>query len=470
MKQYQSFIFGAYDFDESTGRIRLTYSLDSEIHFTETLVLPGEFPIKILDREALNRALFMLHLIGGMSYYKTCLPKTIEVRSGQLSTEQAEFWNTVYTQGLGEFFYKNDIDFRGLINFPAEPGNSETRKLATDNRSPHALVPIGGGKDSVVTIELLKKGNFKQTLLRIGRHPFIDTMVMTAGLPGLMVERKLPDALFELNAQGALNGHVPITAYMSILSVVLAEIYGYSHVVFSNERSANEGNIEMHGMQINHQWSKSLEFETMLREYLQTYVTKNVEYVNLLRPLSELHIVQLFTQYPKYFEHFTSCNKNWKILKENRWPASRSAAPEKDASAHLRQGYGGQPPLRGGWCGKCPKCAFAFALFASFLDKATMLKIFGKNLFEDETLLPLYRELLGLEGIKPFECVGTPEETYAALMLADEKEEWAGTPVMKMLEEEANEKFKNADIVVENCLKPSSEHHLSDQFKQLLPQ
>lgn len=442
MKQYQTFIFGTYDFDESTGRIQLTYSLDSEIHFTETLILPSEFPIKILDREALNRALFMLHLIGGMSYYKTCLPKTIEVRSGQLTKEQAEFWNTVYTQGLGEFFYKNNIDFRNLINFPSHQSTSPLVNN-TDDRPPHALVPIGGGKDSVVTIELLKKSGLKQTLLRIGRHPFIDTMVMTAGLPGLMVERKLPDALFELNAQGALNGHVPITAYISVLSVVLAEIYGYSHVVFSNERSANEGNVEMHGMQINHQWSKSLEFEKMLREYLQNYVTKNVEYVNLLRPLSELHIVQLFTQYPKYFEHFTSCNKNWKIVKEK--------SKER-------------------WCGKCPKCAFAFALFAAFLDKNAVLKIFGKNLLEDETLLPLYRELLGLEGIKPFECVGTPEETYAALMLADEKDEWAETPVMKMFETEAIEKFKKADTVVEECLTPSTEHHLSEQFLKLLPQ
>lgn len=440
MQQYQTFIFESYVFDESARQIELRYSLDGDPAFIETLTLPEDIPLSVRDRDALDRALFTLHLIGGMSYYKTCLPKKMEIRSGALTTDQAAFWNTVYTQGLGEFFYKNQIDFRGLIRFPADT-EDEPDVSPPDGRRMHALTPVGGGKDSAVTIELLKKGCVSQTLLRVGGHPLIDATAKIAGVPLLTVKRALSPVLFELNEQGALNGHVPITAYLSALSVVLGELYGYSHVVFSNERSADDGNVEMHGMVINHQWSKSLEFERAFREYLARFVTRNVEYVSLLRPLSELHIMQIFSQYPQYFGHVTSCNANWRILKEK---------PEER------------------WCGTCPKCAFSFALMAALLPKENVMLIFGKNLFADASLLPLYRELLGIEGIKPFECVGTPEETYAALLLASDRGTWEG-PVLEMFEREAADLFSKADTLVENLLKPSGEHCLPDNLFALLP-
>lgn len=442
MKQYQTFICQSVGFDEQARTIELRYSLDDELSFVETLTLPDDISFAIQDRPALERALFALHLIGGMSYYKTCLPPQIDVRSGSLTADQAAFWDTVYTQGLGEFFYQNNIDFRGLINFPAAT-KEEPDVQPADGRRMHALTPVGGGKDSIVSIELIKQACIPQTLLRVGGHPLIDAVAKTADVPALTIKRALSPALFELNEQGALNGHVPITAYLSVLSVVLAELYGYSHVIFSNERSASEGNITMHGMEINHQWSKSLEFETAFRSYLTRFVTNNVEYISLLRPLSELHILQLFTRYPQYFPLFTSCNANWRIVKER--PTER-------------------------WCGHCPKCAFSFALLAAFLPAERVLEIFsGKNLFNDEALLPLYRELLGIEGIKPFECVGTPEETWAALMLASDREGWESTPVMEMFAREGTGLFPHADTIVESLLKPSEDHHLSEPFSSLLP-
>jgi len=458
MNTYQSFIFDSYEFDESAGRIELRYALDSDVSFIETIELPLNKEMQIKDPAALERALFMLHLIGGMSYYKTCLPKTIEVNSGKLTAEQAAFWNDVYENGLGEFFYKNKIDFRGLINFPCHA--EDARSIDTKSEAPlerlldtarsdiprgdtHMLVPIGGGKDSLVTIELLKKAGVAQTLLRVGSHPFIDDMAALTGQPLLTIGRNLAPELFDLNAAGALNGHVPITAYLSILSIVLAEIYGYSHVAFSNERSANEGNTEMFGKEINHQWSKGFAFESALQNYLTQYVSKNVTYFSMLRPLSELQIVQMFSEYPQYHGVFTSCNTNWRILKER--PKDR-------------------------WCGACPKCAFAFAMLSAFLPKDAVLTIFeGKNLFEEESLVPLFRELLGLTDVKPFECVGTPQETYAALCLADELGSWEGTPVMTMFQkEELNMPFE-PQVVINDALKPSTEHAIPAQFRSLLP-
>lgn len=451
MNPYHSFIFTSYAFHRKTGKIELNYSLDDDITFTETITLQSPYGIPS------DASLFMLHLIGGISYYKTCLPKTIEIRSGTLNEKQAKFWNTVYESGLGEFFFKNKIDFRGLINFPFDNklSRKETPFRDVSTGATKILVPIGGGKDSIVTIELLKKINLPITLLRVGHHPFINQLASIAKLPLLTIERSLSGNLFDLNAQGALNGHVPITAYLSILSIVLSEAYGFSHVVFSNERSADEGNVELHGKQINHQWSKSVAFEKALREYIKTSATSNVEYFSLLRPFSELSIVQMFAQYPQYFPHFTSCNSNWKILKI---PNQQHPSP------------GAASPRAGRWCGRCPKCAFAFAMLSAFLSKDDVLTIFeGNNLFADDALLPTYRELLGLEGIKPFECVGTPEETYSALMLADDKEGWEGTAVMTMLEKEALHVFPDAEKTLNEVLMPSGEHCIPETFRPILP-
>ncbi|MDD3896690.1 MAG: hypothetical protein PHU04_02475 [Candidatus Peribacteraceae bacterium] len=417
MKQYHSFIFDSYAFDRSSGKVELHYALDDEVRFTETLTLPE--PIEYAgDEDALDRALFLLHLFGGISYFKTCCPKTIEVRSGTLTKEQAAFWNTVYTKGLGQFFFENKVDFRGLINFPATSEESSAIAATEKNGTAGTLVPVGGGKDSVVTVEKLKKEGRTMTLFRMGSHPIIDQIAKTADLPLLTVRRQLSQKLFALNEEGALNGHVPITGYLSALTIVISELYGFDAVAMSNEKSASEGNTEYMGEEINHQWSKGKEFETMFREYLKRFVTKSIRYENPLRDMTELEIAKEFTGYPRYFPLITSCNKNWKILKEKE---GRGAATKPNAG-----GAGGA------WCGDCPKCAFVFALFAAHLPKDTVEKMFRKNLFADAGLLPLYRELLGIEGCKPFECIGTAEETQEAFRLAHEQGAYEDTPAMQL--------------------------------------
>lgn len=459
MQSYERFIFDSYRFDRSRRTIELTYALDDAIRFTETLTLPTDADISVRDEAALDRALFALHLIGGISYYKTCLPPSIEIRSGSLTEEQAEFWNSVYEHGLGEFFYRNGIDGRGRISFPVDH-SIPTQSLKLDARSSvpaHLLVPIGGGKDSAVTIELLKKSGKQITLFRAGGHPFIDRFAETADRPLLTVGRALSPTLFKLNAEGALNGHVPVTGYLSFLTVALAEIFDFTHVVFSNERSADEGNVEVDGMIVNHQWSKSLEFERMLRGYLRRFVTGNTEFFSLLRPLSELHIMQLFSEYPKYFDVFTSCNKNWKIQKATNDEREAVDKSEKTQSPKSM------------WCGSCPKCAFAFALLSAFVPKERVTSIFGKDIFADASMLPLFRQLLGLEGIKPFDCVGTPRETAAALLLADENGEWDDSPVMTMFRKEALDRFPHADALVTSLLTPSSGHEIPGELRSSLP-
>lgn len=131
MQTAVSFEFTRYDASSPDGKIFFVYTVvfedGSKQVFTEILQLPNNAVTISVERKesALGYMLQALHLILGISYYKLYCPKEIKVGSYALTKSQAEFWNTIYTKGLGEFFYKNNIDFRGLINFPYD----DSRKI-----------------------------------------------------------------------------------------------------------------------------------------------------------------------------------------------------------------------------------------------------------------------------------------------------------------------------------------------------
>jgi hypothetical protein len=459
MKTYSSFHFSGHFWNHHTGKIVLRYALDDEVHFEETILLPEPVSEEKLKERGfvIDRLLDALHIIGGISYYKTSIPKTMVLKEQTLTKSEAHFWDTLYQKGLGEFFYKNKIDFHCLINFPFDAKKTNRKLTIGERKKKHddakdlsgkrVLVPIGGGKDSMVTIELLRKAGANITLLRLGEDDIITELANRAGLPILNVKRILPDGLFEMNESGALNGHVPISAYLSILAVLMAELYDFDAVVMSNERSANSGNLLWKGMEINHQWSKSMEFEKELQRYLFDSVSSTVEYFSALRPLSELSIAQIFSDYPQYFDTVTSCNRNWKIQED-----------EDDESEEEKKL----------WCGECPKCAFVYAIFAAFIEPTTLEKMFGENLFQSKELLKLYKELLGLEGNKPFECVGTPEEVKTALLLAKKYPENQETCVMKIFEKEVMPSIKNPEEVIAECLKISEKHCIPEGYRSIV--
>jgi hypothetical protein len=321
----------------------------------------------------------------------------------------------VYTKGLGEFFYRNKIHFKGLVKFPYIQRDPSTPLRCAQDDKARALVGIGGGKDSIVAYELLKKLQIPVTgyiLETQKRYNLIDKVVEVMNIGTIRVQRLIDPQLFDANnLPGAYNGHIPITAIYSFTALLCAILYGYNYIVLATERSANIGNVEWDGEMVNHQWSKSEEFERLFQQYVKTFITSDVEYFSLLRPLYEIKIVELFSHYPQYFSVFSSCNRNFKVQKESGLHGTL-------------------------WCGECPKCAFMFALLAAFISKEKLVTIFGKNLFADEQLISVYKELLGIAGFKPFECVGTPEETKVAFWMAMQKGEYKDDVIMKMFEKE----------------------------------
>jgi len=420
---------------------RLIASGKQTEEFVEAVKLPAPLPSSV-PGALVSKILESLHLVLGVSYWKLLCPKKIKLSSISLSSDQAEFWNTVYTKGLGEFFFRNRIDFRGLVSFPYS-GDIVSKPINFVCRD-RSLVGIGGGKDSLVSTELLKEKKLPITglALKPGSAMIIgEDFKKELGIEVITLERILSPQLLRL--KGTYKGHVPVSAIYAFLGLLTAVIYDYRYFIASNEYSASFGNVEYLGQQINHQWSKSLEFELMFQDYVKKYITPDVGYFSLLRPLSEIKIVSLFVRYRKYLPHFTSCNRNFSST--NPLPPGKK------------------------WCGECPKCAFMFALLSAFLPKKDLIGIFGKNLFADKNLTRVYQDLLGFGSIKPFDCVGTFEETQAAFYQAWQKKEFFGDPVMKAFEAEILPKIKDIGLIETKAFEVHNVNNMPSRFFSALP-
>lgn len=390
MNKDLKFVFGGYESDLEKGEVLFHFGFKGEknIDFTEKLSFPPILEAKNISQPLADSVLQSLMLILGISYWKAYCPKEIIIENNFLTREQAEFWNIVYTKGLGEFFYKNKIDFRGLVNFSyVKHGSGRAISLSRRNRY---LIGIGGGKDSIVSAEMLRKEKKPFDIVTSGFPIQIEIADLIGGKV-FNTYRQIDPKLLELNKEKSVyNGHVPISVYYAFLLLLMAVLFDYKYIVVGNEKSANYGNVEYLGEMINHQWSKSEEFENLLGEYIKEFITPDIVYSSPLRSMTELQVVEEFVKYKKYFKKFSSCNKNFKI----------TGTPRQ---------------TQGLWCGECPKCLFVFICLAAFLPKKEVLDIFGKNLFEDKSLILLLEELLGVRNFKPFECVGTPEEVKEAL-------------------------------------------------------
>jgi hypothetical protein len=389
---YKVFYFDSYCFDFQSKTLLLNYSLDDSVKFTETLVFDFDFSPSF-NKKALDQAFFGLFVAAGISYFKTYIPGEIRFRNNQINAEQKKFFEKLYLFGLGEFFYRNDIDLNGKINFISSEAQADSAPTTVTNFD-GSIVSLSGGKDSIVTSEILKNQGVDFETWTLGEYPFIAGIAEKTGKPHAIVKRILSPNLIEMNKQGALNGHVPISSIIAFVGVCVAILKGKKNIIVAEGTSSREENVIFKGVPINHQYSKTILFEKDFQEYVHSFISPSVFYFSFVRPLSELKISELLCKnfLKEYKDIFSSCNSNFKMTNK------------------------GEKMF---WCGKCPKCASTFALFSPFLPKEELISIFGgKNLFVDPELNATYEELLGVSGIKPFECVGEIMEIRKAISLA----------------------------------------------------
>ncbi|MDR1753541.1 MAG: hypothetical protein LBR74_01365 [Eubacterium sp.] len=354
------------------------FSIDDTLHFYPR----WEHSLSVnIDSGFYSYLVFNLGMAELVSYWKCACPETVEIRCGPIDGFQEDWWKKLYKKGLGEFFYKNGIepgdDFMTIKSLRSD----NTRKISDITVSSGCLIPVGGGKDSAVTMELLGVENNLCYMIN-PRKAAVDT-ARAAGFSDekmIVARRTIDSELLRLNREGYLNGHTPFSAVVAFSSYIFACLSGKKYIALSNESSANESNVS--GTEINHQYSKSVEFERDFREYTAYLFGEIPEYFSLLRPLNEWRITERFVSYKKYLNIFQSCNVGTK--------------------ADI-------------WCGKCAKCLYVYIMLSAFLKDGSLIKIFGSDMLSNETLTPIFEGLIYENVDKPFECVGTREEVKYAL-------------------------------------------------------
>ncbi|XVV17626.1 hypothetical protein ACQP2X_10955 [Actinoplanes sp. CA-131856] len=382
--------FPSYAFDPSTGVATFDYVLDGPepLEFTETITLPVPAESDKSREETLRRVLDLLHVVAGVSYFKVGAPRRI-VAPKPVPAAAGDFFTAVYTKGMAEYAYRNQLPY--VLEAVVEVPSGATKAEETDNSGGRPLSAVGGGKDSIVTLEILRAAGLDPVPFSVNPNPVIKNVNAASGLDALAARRQLDPRLFELNKAGALNGHIPVTAINSLIAIATAVWHGLGPVVMSNERSASDPNLIWNGHEVNHQWSKGVEAEGLLRAAVTAHAGLTEPYFSLLRSLSELHIAQLYARHDRYDDVVTSCNKAFKLH---------------------------DPTAR--WCGDCPKCRFVYLAMAPAMDRDRLNHIFGKDLFGDTEQVPGFLELLGIDAHKPFECVGEVEESLVALSMLDD--------------------------------------------------
>ena len=435
--KHPRFTYEDYAVDRRADALTFTFSftMAPDVAFapTTTLRAPDAARLASLPREAIDALAFHLGMIELLSYWKTACAPEIVIKAGALDADQVAWWRDLILHGMREFFFVNGIDFRGddLFTLVASPrAGRPAARFDAALPDDEDLLLVSGGKDSALSLELLRASGRGVRALFLNPAPAARDVARVAGVErAVVVERTLDPAMLALNREGYLNGHTPFSAYLAFLGAACAVVYGHRNVIVSNERSCDEPAAHYLGDEVIHQYSKTYRFEALMADYVRRYLARDGHFWSLLRPLYELQIVKLFSAFPRQFPVFRSCNRG---SKDNAW------------------------------CGRCAKCLSIFTQLYPFVSDAEIRSIFGANLFERAELVPLARSLAGLTETRPLECVGAVDETLAAFHLSEKKavaEGRGGAPVLAWFADEVAPRHPDLAATAARILGDWSDRH-----------
>lgn len=385
--------------------VRLTTELSGVATFVERfrfLTHNGEPLVPDPDDAAVAGALDVLALAASVSYLKATLPPRVELTGRPVGPAGHAMLEALLSDGLAELALRAGLGpLDGAMSLGPDPITPPPSAAPAGART-GTLVTVGGGKDSALSLALAARNDPEVLALAVNPRPPMERTAAWAGVGLVRVERELDRRLLDLNARGAINGHVPITAIVMAAASVAAALLGRGTVLVSNERSADEATREVDGWRVNHQYSKTRAFEQLLAAALSE-AGAGVRVVSLLRPLGELAIGRAVAGEPGLVARITSCNA---------------------AFALDRPGEG--------WCGRCDKCRFVQLVLAPFADREQLVADLGFDALDDPEQVDGFARMLDV-ATKPFECVGTVAEVRLALDLLAARPSWRDTVAVRRL-------------------------------------
>ncbi len=403
-----------HGWDVSGADILLTTELTGVATFTERLRVVGADGT-VLEPDpsdpAVAGALDVLALAASVSYLKATLPRPIELRGRPVGPAGVAMLEALLTDGLAELALRAGIgrlDGAFTLSTTADGGTAARGGAASGGAVAASGVPggvlvtVGGGKDSALTLALAARHDPEALAVAVNPRAPMERTAAWAGLGLVRIERRLDRRLLELNAAGAINGHVPITAIVTSAATVAAAMLGRGTVLVSNERSADDATRDVDGWSVNHQYSKTRAFEALLNAAL-VEAGATTRAVSLLRPLSELAIARGVAREEGLIARVTSCN-----------------------AAFALDGPGD------GWCGRCDKCRFVQLALAPFTPRERLVADLGFDALDDPDQVEEFRAMLD-PATKPFECVGTVEEVRLALDLLTDLPGWRDAAAVRAL-------------------------------------
>jgi hypothetical protein len=401
-----AFIYKDFVVAEDSQTVNFNYAIrlsTSEYNLTETL----KFPVSLKETTSQKASLRALHIALGVSYYKIFVSPIIQ-HPYDMDQSEADFWNDVWVNGLGEFLYVNKLPVGRIAKFKPQSGILIRDAFDESTYANKAILGIGGGKDSIVAGELMKEcgielnGFVMATGEQLGQAKAVaDTM----GVALAVVERNLDKQLLELQEMpDAHKGHIPISLIFGLVGAAIGIANSNAYVVVANEASSSLPRIKDNP--VNHQWSKSYKFEQSLQKFIKGYISTNLTYFSAVRPLTSVAIAKIFANYSQYFEVFTSDNYVFRIDPAKR-PNSR-------------------------WSLESPKSLSSFILLAPWLNEVDMLRTFGRNFLNETSLERLFLELTGQSGHPPLDCVGTVEELVLSLNLIAKQYKFSDSHLIKL--------------------------------------
>lgn len=342
-----------------------------------------DLPVELLSQltKEEHHPLFVhLGLAFAASHFLLSDFAVLRIACAALGQDELKLLETTLANALGEFRYRQGLDPSRPVKVTCS-GQRRLRPLPFPNVQAKALMLNGGGKDSCLSAELLKHVGVGFSWLNAFPNSTRQDVIESSGISSSYSVRFR--ASKDIPADAAYDWGVhPYLHAICGASLIVAYLGGYRYLVTGAEHSADDPNLVYNGFPVNHQSGKTFVFESFINEFVRRAVLQDALLFSIARPFTDLRLCEIFSHFPQYFDAFFSCNEGMGTKK---------------------------------WCGKCHKCAFTYMGLYPFLDEARLNAIFGEPLFQKVIIRRHLLELTAERSIKPWECVGTVEESRLAL-------------------------------------------------------